>query len=213
MNPNIVDQLKALAGPEQKYCADTAAAHAGLFEVHESMEMELCNAIYDTIIKESYKTVIEVGRHYGCSTAWILAAINKTRGSLLSIDVQEWERDICREVDLDTTRLICQIWPLIQEGDVQRHWYMQSECVKKLPKKADFIIVDAAHNVDETTALATLFTPLIRKGGQIAFHDNYSYRRAVNVPLVKYFSDPQRESKWLTCEVPIGCGMFVAKRI
>lgn len=89
--------------------------------------------LHDLIVKNNYKSALEIGTSTGHSTIWIAWALSKTGGKLITIDIDEHRLEVAEE-NLKKAGLI-------QFVDI-RHANAH-ELVKVLPGPFDFIFSDA----------------------------------------------------------------------
>jgi len=89
--------------------------------------------LYDIIIKNNYKSALEIGTSTGHSSIWIAWALSKTGGKLITIDIDESRRKEALQN--------------IKEAGLEK--YIDSrladahDLVKKLPGPFDFVFSDA----------------------------------------------------------------------
>jgi hypothetical protein len=80
-------------------------------------------------------------------------------------------------------------------------WMMLAGVVIQPKSKLDFVFVTS--EADDLF----LHVPHVRKRGQVVFYG------VSPSPVRAYFNSPSRYEKWLTVELPLGEGLFVARRI
>lgn len=89
--------------------------------------------LYDLIIKNNYKSALEIGTSTGHSSIWIAWALSKTGGKLITIDIDEGRRNQAlknfKEAGLD---------PYIDSRLADAH-----QLVKELEGPFDFVFSDA----------------------------------------------------------------------
>jgi len=71
------------------------------------------------------------------------------------------------------------------------------------PARLDFVFWSGDVGSGDIAILAKR----IKKGGQMAFYNAYE------VPLRAFFNHPGNWEKWMTAEVPLADGLFIAKKI
>ncbi|NOU18650.1 MAG: methyltransferase [Bacteroidales bacterium] len=117
-------------------------------------------AFYDIIIKNQYKSVVEIGTSTGYSTIWLAWALSKTGGKLITIEIDKERYETAlknfKEVGLAE---------FIDARLANAH-----EFVYKLNGTIDFVLMDADISTDYFKALA----PKLIKGGVYITHGNRS---------------------------------------
>lgn len=90
-------------------------------------------ALYDLIIKNQYKSAVEIGTSTGHSTIWMAWALSKTSGKLITIEIDERRHKQALE-NLKEAGLSDYVDARL--GDAH-------EIVKMLPRPVDFVFSDA----------------------------------------------------------------------
>lgn len=113
-------------------------------------------AFYDIIIRNQYKSAVEIGTSTGYSAIWIAWALSKTGGKLITIEIDKERYDAAqanfKEVGLSE---------FIDGRLANAH-----ELVNKLNGPLDFVLMDADVSTDYLKALV----PKIAKGGIYITH-------------------------------------------
>lgn len=118
--------------------------------------------LYNLVVENKYKVVVELGA--GQSTYVFVAAVNKTKGRFISVDLDlkahlrgfaEGEGVLEKEPRYRFIR-----------GD-------DMEIVKKWRRKIDFLFIDTSHTFEHTKIELKKWEPFIKVGGKIVLHDVY----------------------------------------
>ena len=121
-------------------------------------------ALYDIIVKNRYKSALEVGTSTGHSGIWMAWALCKTGGKLIIIEIEEsrYKQALAnfKEAGLSD---------VIDARLADAH-----ELVEKLPGPFDFFFIDA--DKDWYTNYARAVIPKVMPGGCIAAHNVYRQR-------------------------------------
>lgn len=123
--------------------------------------------MYDTIITNKLKTVVECGVDRGTSTYTFLEAIKKTSGKLYSFDIKD-----CSKLFSDKN------WNFFQVNDVD-----MKKILKKYPdlekNGIDFLYIDSYHEPNHVRRLLYKYLPLININGYILVDDTsaFPYRK------------------------------------
>jgi predicted O-methyltransferase YrrM len=104
-----------------------------------------------------YQTIVELGVRYGNSTSAFLAACEKNRGRLFSVDVErpevpEWWWNCC-------------FWGFAKDNDISRR------IIRDLPMKIEMLLIDTCHTYAHTLTELVLYGTRVTPGGLICCHD------------------------------------------
>lgn len=109
--------------------------------------------LVDLVVSTGATKVIELGVRWGVSTAAFLWALEQTNGHLWSVDTDN-------RCNLKDDR-----WTFLMGYD------LDLGVMSQLPDDADIVFVDTDHRYDLTRAEIQAFTPKLRSGGYMVFHD------------------------------------------
>lgn len=122
------------------------------------------------------QVVIECGVRGGESTVALAEAVHATGGHLYSVDI-----DPCG----DTQALMKRYgfggrWSFQQMDDLvfAAQWDRAIQ--------VDMVFIDTSHEAVQTERELEAFTPLLRPGGVMAFHDTVSYPDGVMAPIARF---------------------------
>ena len=110
-------------------------------------------------------TIVELGVREGRSTSAFLAAIQKTNGTLYSVDINPMEGKI-EELSKDVINGRYQMngkWTFIQEDDLL--W------INRCPNDVDLIFIDTDHTYQQTFNELNLYKTKLSKNGLFICHD------------------------------------------
>ena len=113
--------------------------------------------------------IIEIGSRFGTSTMLLGNVVMENGGTLYCIEcepTQKWRDNIEKAGIKEHVNLIHTISPWVNYAD--------------LPSKIDFLFIDGDHRTSYAIADYHFFSPLVKVGGYIAFHDTH-FRDATNV--------------------------------
>lgn len=132
--------------------------------------------LYDLAVQLGSRKVIELGVRTGCSTVALLESVHATGGHLYSVDIDPCDRakELMRNYGLDAR------WIFTLSDDIQFGLAWPKEDL------VDMVFVDSSHAYDHTTREISIFEPLIRPGGVMAFHDTESCRDGVLRPIEEF---------------------------
>lgn len=112
--------------------------------------------LYDLVVREDARTVVELGVRTGNSTAALLAAIETTGGHLWSVDIR-----LMPFAHLDPLkRAAGDAWTFILGDDMR--------VAGRLPEAIDVLFIDSSHHFDHTLAELRLYGP---RAKWIVLHD------------------------------------------
>lgn len=122
-----------------------------------------CWTLYHLCRQIKARTIIELGVRSGDSTRCFLAAAEDTDGKVFSYDIAGDAYHV-RKVTEDfgipwVDRWECQQADSVEAAKFWGEW------------TADFVFVDTVHSLEQTMAEIKAWTPIVRPGGIIAFHD------------------------------------------
>ncbi len=120
--------------------------------------------LYDLIIKNGYKKALEVGTSTGHSAIWIAWALSKTRGKLITIEIDKRRYEEAKE-NFEEAGLSRFIDARLADAH---------ELVPELEGPFDFVFIDA--DKDWYTNYAKAIVPNLEPGGCMTAH-NISTRR------------------------------------
>lgn len=124
------------------------------------LTVDVCNAVYDTIVKNKYKTVLIC-----CQDQ----------------NLMEW----------------------LGDGHVKAKCFFVASAMEAPATKLDFVFWQG----DTASADLEYLSKRIRTGGQMAFHGAYE------APLRAFFNHASNWENWQTIEIPLGDGLFIARRL
>lgn len=111
------------------------------------------------------KTIVELGVRWGNSTVALLVHCHYNDAHLYSIDIEDCHvaRSIINALGL------AQYWTFAQCNDVDyiKKWKIKDD------NTIDLLFIDTDHTYDLTKKELEEYSPYIRKGGVILFHDSY----------------------------------------
>ena len=102
--------------------------------------------------------VLECGVNKGWSTGVLAHAIEKNGGTLVSLDI----RDCSDSIDSDC-------WTFLQCDDIEKERILRDAPV--LEAGVDLVYIDSHHDAQHVARLLSLWYPLVRQGGWLAFDD------------------------------------------
>lgn len=149
-------------------------AHSGAY-----LSIPDAECLYKTATELRPKSILEIGAMYGCSTSVLGQVAKACGGHLYTIEPnprQEWKDNVARLGLGEYVTLIVGSSPWI---DTQR-----------IAQPIDYLCVDGAHQTRWCLADYHYFSPFVRRGGRIAFHDwcgaggmQVEVRRAIEIIL------------------------------
>ncbi len=150
-------------------------------------------ALYDLIVKNSYRRAVEVGTSTGHSGIWTAWGLSKTGGKLITIEIDETRyREAKRNFDMAGVAAFVDA----RLGDAH-------ELVPRLDGPIDFVFIDA--DKEWYTRYAQALIPKLRVGGCLAAHNvSPSGRRQMTGDFYGYVTSlPSMESNF-------SAGVFVS---
>ncbi len=115
--------------------------------------------LYDLVIELNAQEVLELGVRDAVSTSAFLAALDRTDGHLYSVDVNVPQHKIN---EYDDPR-----WSFFQDFSTAP----TVVGLYSLPIKFDIVFVDTDHTYELTKQEIETWSPRVRPGGAMAFHD------------------------------------------
>lgn len=110
------------------------------------------------------KEIVELGTRMGSSTLALLEAANLIGGRVLSIDL-----DACGEAHQKVAESgLAHLWRFIQGSDVE----LPEDVI---PAGIDLLFIDTSHLYEHTMQELRKYSPRVRPGGWIVFHDYISF--------------------------------------
>ena len=155
--------------------------------------------LYDIIIKNNYKSALEIGTSTGHSSIWIAWALSKTGGKLITIDIDESRRKEALQN--------------IKEAGLEK--YIDSrladahDLVKKLPGPFDFVFSDADKDWYKNYFIA--IDPKLVVNGCYTSH-NVSEKRHSNTPA-SYLEFLKKLPNYKTTVNEEGGGMSISYKV
>lgn len=145
---------------------------------------------------------VELGVRSGNSTMAILDGLWMAgNGTLVSCDIDE-----------------CEVAKLYAESSLMdRRWvFFQCDSVQLASKvtneSIDFIFVDTSHECNQTRKEIEAWTPKVRRGGRVLFHDTCSSPDGVLKPIQEFLAT-QPEGAWAFYNIDVCCGLGVLRRV
>lgn len=137
--------------------------------------------LYDLVVSHNYKIVVELGA--GQSTYVLTAAVNKTRGSIFSVDKDQLA--YLRDYPEGAGRFV---------GNSRYHYINRDDLEEgeNFHVSVDFLFIDSDHDFDHVYRTLEIWAPKVRRGGIIAMHDtDHTAGHAVGVKpaLEKYLAE------------------------
>ncbi len=115
---------------------------------------------------------VEIGSYLGSSSCFIANGIKKKQGTLYCVDtwenqtMPEGERDTFGEFSVNTRKYSQLIVPLRGWSDV-----VINDLRKKEKKGVDFLFIDGDHSYESCKKDWELYSPLLKQGAIVTFHD------------------------------------------
>ncbi|MFX1451707.1 MAG: class I SAM-dependent methyltransferase [Promethearchaeota archaeon] len=139
--------------------------------------------------------VVEIGLGDGNSSLIFLLALKETGGMLSSIEVTPREKAIKR----------------IRNAGLENYWNLiqgySQDVVSKLAKKPiDILLIDGKHSYNQCKLDYLLYSPLVKSGGYIIFHDSSNFLG------VKKFAEEILQQKKECMFFPWCNGIFVLRK-
>ncbi|MEM7103979.1 MAG: class I SAM-dependent methyltransferase [Bacteroidota bacterium] len=133
--------------------------------------------IFDLLVKNQSKNIIEFGTSFGISTIYLGAAAKLTGGKVITSEILKSKCEVARQ---NFTEAGLSDFIEIREGDAM-------ETLKDLPADIDFLLLDGWND---------LYLPLLKmlepkfKSGTLIYTDNATFRSAK--PLLDYLRSSNR---------------------
>lgn len=152
--------------------------------------------------KEDF-TIVELGVREGSSTIAFLSALeNNKKGRL-------WSADLDPIMDSLATELInnglWDYWYFWQGDSVDFSEFHFSD------KQVDMIFVDTSHEYDQTVKEIAAWTPKLKVGGRMIFHDTLSRYDGVSVPIQNSLKNKKTKWSYYNIDVITGLGIMIKK--
>ena len=169
-----------------------------------NLDRNCANYLYDLIITNNSKNVLEIGTSNGYSGIWILKALEKTKGKLTTVEFWEKRQRIARE-NFKKLKLDNLVEPKIGSAIVVLE-DLNEEVKNHKRKKYDFVFIDA--NKKEYLDYFKLVDNIIEDNGIILSDNILSHKEKVAPYVETLFSDKNYTSEILE----IGAGMMLSVR-
>lgn len=162
-----------------------------------AVESEFGQMLMDAIETSKPKTILEIGTGRGYSTAWMMLALLKAdlKSDLITVD---WEERGTYHWDLAGIPLAA-----LKVTRIKKDFAL---AIGDLPPQLDFVFHDSQHRYELITNDLNRIMGMMAPVSQIWIHDA---SRALSHELKSYFSTFEG---WTYSDVPISCGMGIAKR-
>jgi len=145
-------------------------------------------------------TIVELGVRSGSSTLAFLAALEKLeKGKLWSCDIDPLMEELNRKV---------------VEGGLYDYWYFwQGDSVAFgdsyfSRRQVDIVFVDTSHEFDQTVKEIEKWSPKVKEGGKMIFHDTCSRHGGVSVPIKLFLEKHGDEWSYYNIDVTTGLGVM-----
>ena len=156
---------------------------------------EVGEFIYNLILDREYRSVLEIGTSNGYSGLWLASALEKTGGTLYTVESNKKKR-----------------WPLAQENfqksglnNIVSILGHAPEAIPDNPKSFDLAFFDATKF--EHTSYFEHIQNRINKGG-IIISDNINSHREV---MQKYIDHINSQKNWQSQEFSLGTGLLISQ--
>lgn len=149
--------------------------------------------MYDYIVKNNCKKVLELGAGVANSTRALLLAVRETGGHLWSIDIAECPVAVERVKAWN----LQDYWTFIVSDDMQYDW----------KEEVDVLFIDTSHEYNHTLEELRKYARLTKK--VIFMHDTISFKEGVQRAIDDFLKE---EKNWNFKEVGIEHGLGILER-
>lgn len=149
-----------------------------------------------TIKEAGYKTALEIGTSNGYSGMWIAEALSQNDGHLYTMESHAKGRYALGEENFKKSGL----------KNITHILGHAPEAIPKIPKKFDFIFLDATK--EEYVEHFEALEHRLNKGGMIIADNLYSHP----IPLKPFVEKIKNTKGWEVNEVAIGTGLLIATK-
>lgn len=126
--------------------------------------------IYQHVIDQDIRDVLELGFAHGVSTCYLAAAVDETDGHVVTMDRESAARRSPSIWDLgQSLNLMPRITPVV--GERSFTWELMKILRDTPDKRFDFVFIDGGHTWDVTGFAFCLADRLLRPGGWMLFDD------------------------------------------
>jgi predicted O-methyltransferase YrrM len=150
------------------------------------------NRFAEIVISICPKKVLEIGTFQG-GTLCILTRLSAPSATIISIDLPGGQfgggQSKVRSMLYHTFRKSFQSMHLIR-GD--SHSEEVAARVKQITQSLDVLFIDGDHNYDGVKLDFLLYSPLVRPGGIIAFHDIAEHRKETGGDVPRFWNEVKR---------------------
>lgn len=169
---------------------------------------------WDTFIQNLYiplkaKNIMEIGSFYG-ATLWSLMANNPAHESILSLDLPIPPSD-GRYDEMVNSRKKWKDWgsTIVEVLGDSHDEKVRTEVFRKVAGTLDLLFIDGDHEYAGVRQDYQDYSPLVRKGGWIVFHDSIGYDS-----VRKFCSElkSEKEAKFLEINQKNGWGLFCIQK-
>jgi len=118
-----------------------------------------CLLLYTLVFEGNMENVLEIGVRWGQSTQVILATMKEKGGGLLtSIDIKKRGKNFSED--------LFPYWRFVVGDSRFNKTYQQVA-----DKKYDLLLIDGSHIYGDVKSDWQMYSPLVKKGGYVLFHD------------------------------------------
>ena len=172
---------------------------ADIVDGHPHMDRRAGRRLYDHVVENQHRNVLELGTYHGVSTCYLAAAVDEVGdGHVMTMD-----REIALRLDpnvlqlLEMTGLADRVTPVFAK--VSFTWELKRLLERSDPPTFDFAFLDAGHMWDVTGFAFFLVDRLLRPGGWMLFDDlNWSVAASQSVSekdWARQLPQEEREAK------------------
>lgn len=169
---------------------------------------------FDTFIKHIYKplnasSILEIGSFFG-GTLWSYIVNNPDLKQIISVDMligpEDGRYNQMIESRKKWSQWIITIDEVLGDSHKQETLYKVTELIKY---KVDMLFIDGDHSYEGVKQDYEMYSPLVREGGIIAFHDSVGYDSVAK--FCKELKE-QEGSKFLEINQKNGWGIFILEK-